>query len=72
MWRHVSAHRATTKYFSNSFLFRSKIEKEGLPRGGTPALETSAQRLGEKLMHTSKKQVLASAVRVCLSRKQLL
>ena len=32
MWRHISAHRATTKYFSNSFVFKNKIEKEGLPR----------------------------------------
>ena len=31
MWRHNSAHRATTKYFSNSFVFKNKIEKEGLP-----------------------------------------
>ena len=27
-----SVHRATTKYFSNSFIFKNKIEKEGLPR----------------------------------------
>jgi hypothetical protein len=51
MWRHISAHRATTKYSSNSFLFRSKIEKEGLPRGSTPGLESSAQRLVGKLAH---------------------
>jgi len=36
MWRHISAHGATTKCFSNSFVFKSKIEKEGLP-GDSPA-----------------------------------
>jgi hypothetical protein len=36
MWRHISAHGATTKYFSNSFVFNTKIEKEGLP-GDSPA-----------------------------------
>jgi hypothetical protein len=38
MWRHISAHRATTKYFSNCFVFKTKIEKEGLPRDTTPGL----------------------------------
>ncbi len=38
MWRHISAHRATTKYFSNSFVFKTEIEKEGLPGDITPAL----------------------------------
>jgi hypothetical protein len=27
----MSVHLATTKYFSNSFVFKNKIEKEGLP-----------------------------------------
>ena len=31
MRTHISVHRATTKYFSNSFVFKTKIEKEGLP-----------------------------------------
>jgi hypothetical protein len=38
MRRHISLHRATTKYFSNSFIFKTKIEKEGLPRDSTPDL----------------------------------
>jgi hypothetical protein len=38
MRSHISAHRATTKYFSNSFIFRTEIEKEGLPGDITPAL----------------------------------
>jgi hypothetical protein len=38
MGSHISAHRATTKYFSNSFIFKTKIEKEGLPRDSTPDL----------------------------------
>jgi hypothetical protein len=37
MRSHISVHRATTKYFSNSFIFKNEIEKEG-PRDITPAL----------------------------------
>jgi hypothetical protein len=32
MRSHIFVHRATTKYFSNSFVFKNEIEKEGLPR----------------------------------------
>jgi hypothetical protein len=28
----MSVHRATAKNFSNSFVFKTEIEKEGLPR----------------------------------------
>ena len=35
---HISVHGATTKYFSNSFVFKTEIEKEGLPGDITPAL----------------------------------
>ena len=38
MRSHIFVHRATTKYFSNSFVFKTKIEKEGLPGDITPAL----------------------------------
>jgi hypothetical protein len=38
MRSHISVHRATTKYFSNSFVFKNEIEKEGLPRDSTPDL----------------------------------
>jgi hypothetical protein len=38
MRSHISVHRATTKYFSNSFVFKTKVEKEGLPRNSTPDL----------------------------------
>ena len=31
MRSHICVHRATTKYFSNSFVFKTEIEKEGLP-----------------------------------------
>jgi hypothetical protein len=31
MRSHISLHHATTKYFSNLFVFKNKIEKEGLP-----------------------------------------
>ena len=38
MRSHISVHRVTTKYFSNSFVFKTEIEKEGLPGDITPAL----------------------------------
>ena len=38
MRSHIFVHRATTKYFSNSFVFKTEIEKEGLPGDITPAL----------------------------------
>jgi hypothetical protein len=34
MRSHICLHHATSKYFSNSFVFKNKIEKEGLPRHG--------------------------------------
>ena len=51
MRSHISAHRATTKYFCNSFVFKTNIEKEGLPKDRTPDLEASAQSLIGKLTH---------------------
>ena len=44
MRRHICAHRATTKYFSNSFVFKTEIEKEGLPGDITPALGAGGLR----------------------------
>jgi hypothetical protein len=44
MRSHISARPATTKYFSNSFVFKTKIEKEGLPRDDTPALGAGGPR----------------------------
>ena len=44
MWRHISVHRATTNYFSNSFVFNTKIEKEGLPRDSPAALGAGGLR----------------------------
>jgi hypothetical protein len=44
MRTHISAHRATIKYFSNSFIFRTEIEKEGLPGDITPALGAGGPR----------------------------
>ena len=38
MRSHISVQRATTKYFSNSFIFKNKIEKEGLPRDSPAGL----------------------------------
>src|SRR5258707_10424712 len=44
MRSHISVHHATTKYFSNSFVFKNKIEKEGLPRDITPDLGAGGPR----------------------------
>jgi hypothetical protein len=44
MRSHISVHRATTKYFSNSFVFKNEIEKEGLPRDSTPDLGAGGPR----------------------------
>jgi len=38
MRSHMFVHRATTKYFSHSFVFKTESEKEGLPGDITPAL----------------------------------
>jgi hypothetical protein len=38
MGSHILVHRATAKYFYNSFVFKKKIEKEGLLRDSAPAL----------------------------------
>jgi len=38
MRSHICLHHATTKYFSNSFVFKNKIEKEGLPRDSPAGL----------------------------------
>jgi hypothetical protein len=44
MRSHISARAATTKYFSNLFVFKTKIEKEGLPRDDTPDLGAGGPR----------------------------
>jgi len=44
MRSHIFVHRATTKYFSNSFVLKTEIEKEGLPGDITPALGAGGPR----------------------------
>jgi hypothetical protein len=44
MRSHIFVHRATTKYFSNSFVFKTEIEKEGLLGDITPALGAGGPR----------------------------
>jgi hypothetical protein len=44
MRNHMATHRATTKYFSNSFVFKTEIEKEGLPGDIAPALGAGGPR----------------------------
>ena len=48
-------YRATTKYFSNSFVFKNKIEKEGLREHGPAGLgaggpEFKSRRLDHSLL----------------------
>jgi hypothetical protein len=40
----MSVHLATTKYFPNSFAFKTKIEKERLPRDSPTALGAGGPR----------------------------
>jgi hypothetical protein len=56
MRSHNSVQRATTKYFSNSFVLKIKIEKEGLPRDRTPDLgaggpEFKSRRPDQNMWH---------------------
>jgi hypothetical protein len=44
MRSYISVHRATSKYFPNSFIFKKKFEKEGLPRDSTPDLGAGGPR----------------------------
>src|SRR5260370_34672527 len=44
MRSHISVQRATTNFFSNSFVFKTETEKEGLPRDSTPALGAGGPR----------------------------
>jgi len=44
MRSHISVHRDTTKYFSNSFIFKPKIEKEGLPSDSPAGLGAGGLR----------------------------
>src|SRR5260370_15514519 len=37
MRSHISVQRATARYFLKSFIFKTEIEKEGLPRDITPS-----------------------------------
>jgi hypothetical protein len=45
MRSHIRPHHATTKYFSNSFVLKTKIEKEGLPRDSPAGLGAGGPRL---------------------------
>jgi hypothetical protein len=43
MGSHIPVHRATTKYFPNSFIFKARIEKEGLPKDSPAVLGVEGQ-----------------------------
>jgi hypothetical protein len=44
MRSHISVQRDTTKCFSNSCVFKNKIEKEGLPRDSPAGLGAGGPR----------------------------
>jgi hypothetical protein len=44
MRSHISVHPRTTKYFSNSFVVKTKIEKEGLPKDSPAGLGAGGPR----------------------------
>jgi len=50
MRSHIWLPRATTKYFSNSFVFENEIEKEGLPGDIAPALGALKSRRPDQFM----------------------
>jgi hypothetical protein len=67
MRSHISVHPATTKYFSNSFVLKNKIEKEGLPRDSLAGLgaggpEFKMPRLVLRLRDNFCARLLPSAV----------
>jgi hypothetical protein len=41
---HFSLHHATTKHFSNLFVFKTETEKEGLPRDSPAGLGAGGPR----------------------------
>ncbi len=45
MRSHISVYRATTKYFSNPFVFKIRIEKEGLPRDSPAGLGAGCDKI---------------------------
>ena len=69
MRSHMFVHRATTKCFSNPFVFKTRIEKEGLPRdnpsdlgaggprfkSGRPDQNISNELLGLRMPHFTRK-----------------
>jgi len=69
MRSHISVHRATTKYFSNSFVFKNKIEKEGLREHGPAGLGAGGpefkSRRPDHLLLRFPYTVLDATVSVC-------
>ena len=68
MRRHISVHRATTKYFSNSFVFKTKIEKEGLPGDSTPDLGAGGPRFKSGRPDQNISRVFFSLLRVLFTQ----
>jgi hypothetical protein len=70
MRSHIFVHRTTTKYFSNSFVFKTKNEKEGLPGDIAPALgaqHTTPTTLSTTSNYKQFQQIGASAFRSTLT-----
>jgi len=68
MRSHVSVHRVTTKYFSNSFIFKSETEKEGLPRDITPALGAGGPRFKSGRPDQNILRVFSDLLKACFTQ----
>jgi hypothetical protein len=68
MGSHISAHRATIKYFSNSFIFKIEIEKEGLPGGITPALGAGGPRFKSGRPDQNILRVFCDLLKACFTQ----
>ena len=64
MRSHISVHRATTKYFSNSFVFKTEIEKEGLPGDSYACLGRRRSRVQISRAPTKTSRVLSLVYRM--------
>ena len=71
MRSHISVHRATTKYVSNSFVFKNEIEKEGLPRDITPALGAGGPAFKSRRPDQNISRVFYSLLKLPLMKTRL-
>ncbi len=69
MRSHIVVHRATTKYFYNSFVFKTEIEREGLPRGSTPVLGAGGPEFKSRRPDQNISRIFFSLVEALFTQK---